>query len=418
MKGTRKKIQMAFFLVLSCVFIGTTEILGSEIVWAEEREAEDSKNEPSAPESEKNDLLNEIFDKEITNGEEEKVTLDYQFFIDILQDKAPSGGREDDSNESVKEDGVDEENVFPSSAQDSEQAKEELIRQPKMLLENCSLWGKELEAGSQQQMVITFKNQSTSQTMYNLKVTATTESSALQLTQNSFYFAEVAPGGIIKMEQELQVALDAANGPVPINFDFEYEDKKGTFATGKESITLSVLQPVRMELEVSDIPEFLYASDTLELDLKALNLSRTSVYNVCIRLCGTGLFPNNSVFVGNMEAGTEGGGTMNVYVGTRTMEAVGEERGESDGEKYGPVSGTITLQYEDAKGEMYEISKDFETEIKKAQIMALEVSQEEETNSWWVSVFLVIVVGLALAVLLLIFRLCKKNVLLEEARRQ
>ena len=277
--------------------------------------------------------------------------------------------------------------------------------------------GKDLVAGVQEPMKITFKNRSESQSMYNLKVIVSTESPAVQFSKNSFYFPNVAPGGEISLEVEVKVAINAESGGLPINFEFEYEDKQGTAATGKETVALGIEQPVKMELEMAEIPEILYASDTVELSLKALNLSRTDVYNVRMSLSGSGLFSNEDVFVGNMEAGTEGQGSMQVYVGTRTMKEIGADAGEDDGEKYGPVNGTITLRYEDAKGEIHEVTKEFQTEIKKAQILALKVDKQEEANPWWMSVVAVVIVGLVILSILLMLRLRKKNVLLEEARR-
>ena len=295
---------------------------------------------------------------------------------------------------------------------------EEIIRQPKMLLERCNLSGKELEAGKQETLWVSFKNRSETQAMYNLKIVASADPAAILLEKNSFYFAKVAPGEEISLESGLHSALDAAAGAVPVTFEFEYEDKKGNAETGRESLTLMVVQPVKMELDVSDLPSSMYASDILELPMKALNLSRTAVYNVRMELSGEGLFPTGTLFLGNMEAGKEDGGTMRVYVGTRTMEAPGADDGTTDQEKYGPVSGTITLEYEDAFGETHEISKEYQSEIKKAQVLSLKVDEEEpEENSWWISVFAIVIAGLGILVVLLVWRLRRKNVLLEEARK-
>ena len=189
------------------------------------------------------------------------------------------------------------------------------------------------------------------------------------------------------------MAADAESGVIPLTFDFNYEDKEGTGISGQETANLSVAYPIKMELDAAEIPPFVYASETQELCVKALNLSRTGVYNVRISLSGTGLFPMEDIFIGNMEAGTERPGTMRIYVGTRTMTEIGTDVGKSDEEKYGEVKGTITLKYEDAKGKTYEIERDFRTEIKKAQILSLTVNEEAETNSWQISVFVIIIVG-------------------------
>ena len=284
----------------------------------------------------------------------EKVTLEYRLFVRIPE--------KDDSDVVVI--GGDE----PAGGGGEQGGgggipeTEKIIHQPKMLLDTCNLSGKMLEAGSSENLITSFQNRSASEEMYNLKITAA--------------------------------------------------------SSGNETLAISVTQPVRMELESMDFPTVVYASDTEELSVKALNLSRTKVYNARIRLSGTGLFPTEEVFLGNLEAGTEGEGVMKVYVGTRTMEEIGNDPGNSDAEKYGPVSGTLTLTYEDGLGSVHEETKEYQTEIKKAQILSLHVSEEKETgNSWWYSVFAVVTAFLLLLVLALVRSLRRKIQLLKEAGR-
>ena len=295
---------------------------------------------------------------------------------------------------------------------------EKIIHQPKMLLDTCNLSGKTLEAGSSEHLTASFRNRSASEEMYNLKITAASAGKGLKLGKNSWYFTKVSPGENAVLESLLAVAKDAESAENTLTFTFEYEDSKGTASTGTETLALTVAQPVRMELESMDVPTVVYASDTEELSVKALNLSRTKVYNARIRLSGTGFFPTEEVFLGNLEAGTEGEGVMKVYVGTRTMEEIGNDPGTSDAEKYGPVSGTLTLTYEDGLGNVHEETKEYQTEIKKAQILSLHVSEEKETgNSWWYSVFAVVTAFLLLLILALVRSLRRKTQLLKEAGR-
>ncbi len=285
---------------------------------------------------------------------------------------------------------------------------EDVIRKPKMLLESCTLSGKELLAGTSERMEVVFKNYSELQTMYNLKLTVSTESTSMQFSQTSFYATDVAPLGTFCIGGELKIVAEADRGTAPLYFDFEYEDENGNAVTGKEAVMLMIEQPVEMELEAENIPDVLYSSDTTEFSIKALNLSRTSVYNVRIRLSAKGLFPVSDVFIGNLEAGTEGAGMMRVYVGTRTMESVGNDVSKNDEDKYGQIKGIITMQYEDADGEIYTLDKEFQTDIKKPQVLSLEVNEQEEKNSWWISVFTVMIIGLVVLCVLLLVRLRKK----------
>lgn len=340
----------------------------------------------------------------------ETVTLEYRLFIRIPEkddsdvvviggdEPAGGGGEQGGGGESME--------------------TEKIIHQPKMLLDTCNLSGKTLEAGSSEHLTASFRNRSASEEMYNLKITASSAGNGLKLGKNSWYFTKVSPGENAVLESLLAVAKDAESAENTLTFTFEYEDSKGTASTGTETLELTVTQPVRMELESMDFPTVVYASDTEELSVKALNLSRTKVYNARIRLSGTGLFPTEEVFLGNLEAGTEGEGVMKVYVGTRTMEEIGNDPGTSDAEKYGPVSGTLTLTYEDGLGNVHEETKEYQTEIKKAQILSLHVSEEKETgNSWWYSVFAVVTAFLLLLILALVRSLRRKTQLLKEAGR-
>ena len=340
----------------------------------------------------------------------ETVTLEYRLFIRIPEkddndvvviggdEPAGGGGDQGGGGESLE--------------------TEKIIHQPKMLLDTCNLSGKTLEAGSSEHLTASFRNRSASEEMYNLKITAAYAGNGLKLGKNSWYFTKVSPGENAVLESLLAVAKDAESAENTLTFTFEYEDSKGTASTGTETLELTVTQPVRMELESMDVPTVVYASDTEELSVKALNLSRTKVYNARIRLSGTGLFPTEEVFLGNLEAGTEGEGVMKVYVGTRTMEEIGNDPGTSDAEKYGPVSGTLTLTYEDGLGNVHEETKEYQTEIKKAQILSLHVSEEKETgNSWWYSVFAVVTAFLLLLILALVRSLRRKTQLLKEAGR-
>jgi len=294
--------------------------------------------------------------------------------------------------------------------------EEELIRQPKILMEAYNLFGKELTAGSEEQLAVTFRNCSGSQPLYNLKATVSAQTEGVQFSGNSFYVAQTAPGEEFVLETGLKVTLDAECGECPVVFEFEYEDKKGNAVSGKEIVLLSIRQPVELECLTGEIPGVLYVLDTLELSLKTCNVSRAPIYNVQVSLSAEGLFPDGEVFLGNLEAGAWGEGTMHIYVGTRTMETIGSDPGGSDGEKYGPVEGTVNFRYEDRDGKIYEETKPFQTEIKKAQIVSFEVEEPKETNSWWISVSAVIFAGLLLGIVLLVLQLQKKNEQLAERR--
>ena len=339
----------------------------------------------------------------------ERVNLDCQIFVRIPEPEPVTGSKDNGSGGGAGGGGG-------YSGGESGEAAEEILHQPKLLLETCSLSDVSLKAGAEEPMKVQFRNRSETQTIYNLKVTASTDTKAVQPLRNSWYFSSVAPGETVAIEDGVKVAMATEDTSAVLSFDFEYEDKKGTAVSGKESMPLLIGQPTEVELHNAAFPAVLYATDTQKFSIQALNLSRVPVYNVRIKLSGTGLFPTEDVFIGNMDAGTEGNGAMQVYVGTRTMQAVGHDSGTEDVEKYGPVNGTITLQYEDASGETHTQTETFQSEIKKPKVLSLEADDTQETNAWWISVFAAVGAGMLLVIVVLALRLRKKSALLHDTR--
>lgn len=339
----------------------------------------------------------------------ERVNLDCQIFVRVPEPEPVAGSKDNDSGGGAGGGGS-------YSGGESGEAAEEILHQPKLLLETCSLSDVSLKAGAEEPMKVQFRNRSETQTIYNLKVTASTDTKAVQPLRNSWYFSSIAPGETVAIEDGVKVAMATEDTSAVLSFDFEYEDKKGTAVSGKESVPLLIGQPTEVELHNAAFPAVLYATDIQEFSIQALNLSRVPVYNVRIQLSGTGLFPAEDVFIGNMDAGTEGNGAMQVYVGTRTMHAIGDDSGTEDVEKYGPVNGTITLQYEDASGETHTQTETFQSEIKKPKVLLLETDDTQETNAWWISVFAAVGAGMLLVIVVLALRLRKKSALLHDTR--
>ena len=339
----------------------------------------------------------------------ERVNLDCQIFVRVPELEPVAGSKDNGSGGGAGGGGG-------YSGGESGEAAEETLHQPKLLLETCSLSDVSLKAGAEEPMKVQFRNRSETQAIYNLKVTASTDTKAVQPLRNSWYFSSIAPGETVAIEDGVKVAMATEDTSAVLSFDFEYEDKKGTAVSGKESVPLLIGQPTEVELHNAAFPAVLYATDTQEFSIQALNLSRVPVYNVRIQLSGTGLFPTEDVFIGNMDAGTEGNGVMQVYVGTKAMQAIGDDSGTEDVEKYGPVNGTITLQYEDASGETHTQTETFQSEIKKPKVLSLEADDTQETNAWWISIFAAVGAGMLLVIVVLALRLRKKSALLHDTR--
>lgn len=321
---------------------------------------------------------------------------------------------------------------------------EVILHKPQLLLEDSNLSSPSLKAGSTQEMSATFRNKSRSQNIFGLKISLSTETKGIEFAKNSFYVQRLTPGEAITLKSAITIAEDTEPGPVTVTFALEYEDSKATAATGTESLTFNIMQQLRAELEVTDIPSIVYTMDTIEIPVKAINLGRDKLYNAKVRLEADGLSPSGTVFLGNIEPGTAAEGSMKIYVKGKTNESnslTSDTTGSSSAADTdisgdsasaasnnsnkttatlspGQISGRFLLTYEDSSGNSYETSFDFLTELKESQIQSLKVEEDQtQTNSWWYSILAVGALFLICIILLLLVSLRRKSVLLEEARK-
>ena len=287
---------------------------------------------------------------------------------------------------------------------------EKILHKPQVLLEDNNLSGQNLKAGTVTEMSLTFRNKSRSQNVFGLKISISADTKGIEFERNSFYVQRLTPGEAITLKQKVTIAEDCTPGQATVSFSLDYEDSKATGATGTETLSFQITQSARAKLEASDIPSVLYTMDTVEIPVKAMNLGRDKIYNASVRLEADGLNPKESAFLGTVEAGTAVQGSLRVYVKGKSE--------EDDGSFPGRITGKLILTYEDAAGNSYEESTEFESEIKEAKIQSLKIEDDqEETNSWWYSVIAVIAVLLVSVILLLLGKLHKKNILLEETRK-
>lgn len=368
------------------------------------------------------DFVSNVVLEEVPDTETEITGEDIFTDGNGLQDHTDGNGSDGNGADNNTDDGADMGSVGGGymggySSGSSSGTSEKIIRQPKLMLESCNLSGAEVKAGSETALEAVLVNKGAQDRIYNLKVTLSVEAKDVFLSEKSFYFGRVGAKEKIYLNSMVKVMPGAEEGFVPVTASFEYEDKKGTACTGTERLEFHVVQPSKVHLECGDIPAEAASTDTLMLSVKVQNLSRTPVNNVRVSLKGKGLFPKEKVFVGNMEAGTQGEGVMRVYVGTRTMEKPGVDSGTSESEMFGNVKGKLVLAYEDSRGNTHKEEKKFKLEITKPKIQTLKVEKPKKANSWWFSVIAAGGAGMLAVIVLLLGRLRRQKVRIEEMKK-
>ncbi len=282
--------------------------------------------------------------------------------------------------------------------------EEEIIRQPRILMERNSLQGKAVSAAGSEAWTLAARNCSADQAMENVKVTLLSEEKELVFEKNAWYFERIEANGTMDLSQNITVGRAAPEAIVPVQFQFEYEDKKGTAYTCTETALLSVCQTQRAGLAGFEMPERLYAADTVAVPFQVQNTGLAVIYNARVRLEGAGLFAKEA-FLGNIEAGMAQDGEMQIFAGTLAMDAQGEVTDET-AQKYGESVGRIVFSYETAQGEVVEQEQIFSTIIQEPQTVSLHIEEEkEETNQWWITIALLFLLLLLLTIAVLYLKM-------------
>lgn len=273
--------------------------------------------------------------------------------------------------------------------------------QPKVIVSGYTVESSPVTAGDSCTVRITLKNTSGTQSIQNLTVTAACDSPnfALQNDSDTIFISTLDKGQTTEIELSYKTDLQTPGARYQITLAMAYEDAQAQPISSSGAATVEVVQPLRLELQPPQIPAEVYTGDTLPLSLQVLNMGRGTIYNVRAELNAPGLIPTGVAFMGNMEAGTEMAGTMDVFIGTKNM-----SEGYDGNDKYGFSNGTITLIYEDADGREYTQLTDISTTIREPVIVQADASSEEEpvrAGQWWISVLtgVLVIAGLAAALI-------------------
>lgn len=296
-------------------------------------------------------------------------------------------------------DGIDPNATEPTP---TPQATEKPTSQPKIIVSNYSMDPAEITAGQEFSASIELKNTSDIKSVQNMTVTVSSDCPTISFTDptNAYYFEKVKKNGTAQLTLHLKADVATVPGRYHILLAIEYDDNEAKTLTASGSAEVAIGQPVRVEMDAPTIAQEVNAGDTFPLQLNVMNLGRGKVFNVCCTLDAPGLITSGSTFIGNLEAGTAGQGTMNVFAGTMDMTG-----GDAGSGKYGLSKGTITLVYEDENGKEYTQSYNVSTTIKEAIIQTGTQQTEEKpetASEWWISLLIGggVIGGLAAVILI------------------
>ncbi len=337
----------------------------------------------------------------------ERMQQEFTVYVEITDGvpKAPSDGQLGGAAELPSEDMPIEPEPTAPVEEGGAQPEEQAAHQPRAMIFSNSLQSVPVQAGTQPFWSLAAKNCSRNQSMENVKVTMVSDHTDISFEKNSWYFERAKAGETMDLSQNITVGKKAAAGSISIQFQFEYEDKKGTAYTSTETVNLSVVQVPHAELTGLSFPEDIYEADTDLLTFQVQNTGLAVIYNARVCFDGKGLFSEKELFLGNLEAGASVDGEISVFAGNLTMDNEGNVIDE-EGKKYGKTTGTVVFSYENEQGELVESSQELHITIKKPQIVELKVEKEvPKTNQWWITILAGVFLVLILVIVWLYLRM-------------
>lgn len=329
--------------------------------------------------------------------QEEVIRQDFTIYVDITDGKSATL-----QDETILDDQRDIGVAESDSIQPEK--KEEIIHQPRVMLSENNLQGTNVLAGERITWTLSAKNCSNQHTIENMKVTLLSETNMISFEKSTWYFRQVGANAVFDLSQEIFIGKKSPPDLIPIQLQFDYEDKQGNQYSATETIQLSVSQVQQAELVNLSFPEEIYESDLETLNFQVLNTGLAIIYNARVRIEGKGLFAQKEMFLGNLEPGTSADGEIQIFAGTLNMDTEGNV--DEHGEKYGDTSAEVIFSYENEQGEVTEKKLNFHTAIRKPEIVELNVEKKEpETNQWWITIVFFVILFLTLIIIWLYLRM-------------
>lgn len=162
-------------------------------------------------------------------------------------------------------------------------------------------------------------------------------------SSNTFYIADIAPGAKVNKEVTLSTVPDTAPRTYTLTANFEYEDSKGNKYTSTEIIGIPVVQKSALGVGEIVLQSQYFANSEGPLTVDFYNTGKSALYNVMVKIEGDFRVDVPTYYKGNLTPGASDTFSVNI-----TPESPGQKKGK------------LIFSFEDSKGDIKEVVKEFE----------------------------------------------------------
>lgn len=267
----------------------------------------------------------------------------------------------------------------PMSEEDRQKAEQEAAAFPPIpVVEETVFSVDEIKAGEAFTITVRLKNSSTSQGLENLSVFLNSQSDMIQLTGSSdrLYVGALGIGETKEISCTVLPVKETVQGYYTIGLQMSYADSKGNLYSDNGNVRFFVHQPCEISFDPLIISPQAQVGDRITAELHAMNLGRSRIYNVRAIIEADGLTPETTLFIGNLEAGSEGQAGVRASVWGLTK---AEDR-------YGLSKGVVTCYYENADGVEMTTEMPFQIDIQSPFTADYKTQEQKQDRprQWWV----------------------------------
>lgn len=271
---------------------------------------------------------------------------------------------------------------------------------PKILVKDFSFGGNSVEAGKEFTLELTLFTTSGNANLQDVMVGLNFgELKGVSLASGSMntYVGEMAPNTTKTISYKM--ITDATIEPGAISINVNLTSKNGEAATAP--ISIPVTQPERFDITNMEAPETIMMGEEGYLSVTFVNKGKSAINNLSAEIQGENLAnPGQSQFLGNIAAGTENSVDFSVMAAAE-----------------GTINGKVILSYEDAKGEVKTLEKEFSCTVEPMMDMnvdpmdpgMMDPTMTETTPGMPIWGWALIVVGVVAVVVVVVVVIKKKQ---------
>ncbi len=246
---------------------------------------------------------------------------DFSKELNELKVNSASSGRDHDDDDDDDDDSSSRPDIAPPT--------------PTLIVSEFDYGGESVAAASDFALKLRFTNTSKKLPIDNIVIKITVpEAFTLKGSSNTIYLEKMSRESSVERTISLSVKPGAEPISHAIKLDFTYEaviDEARKQLTSAQEISIPVTQLDRFTLNPIEVPSELYVGDDTSIEVSFVNKGKSPIYNVSAEIAGNIAQPGQRQFIGNIEAGKEDcGGVQLVAWGG------------------GAVKGGIIITYEDA----------------------------------------------------------------------